>query len=160
MGPGGGWYVVAAGTHRCRPRIRLREVRMTGRTKRCLGMVTVAVVLLFLLSACSRTQLPQDTFNAAGPEARKINSLFWPVFWIAVGVFVLVEGLLVFALVKYRRRSDHDAPRQVHGNTRLEVFWTILPAALLAGIAVPTVITIFDVAKRPVGADVVHVKVT
>jgi cytochrome c oxidase subunit 2 len=115
-------------------------------------MVTVAVVLLFLLSACSRTQLPQDTFNAAGPEARKINSLFWPVFWIAVGVFFLVEGLLVFALVRFRRRPGAGIPKQVHGNRRLELTWTIIPALLLLGVAFPTVGTIFSLARKPAGA--------
>ncbi|MGH2674119.1 MAG: cytochrome c oxidase subunit II, partial [Actinomycetota bacterium] len=65
--------------------------------------------------------------------------------------FVLVEGLLVFAMIRFRRRSADDTPRQIHGNTRLEIMWTILPALLLAGVAVPTVGTIFDLASRPEG---------
>ncbi len=123
---------------------------MTGRTKRRLAMVAGA--LLLLLSACARVQMPQDTFNAAGPEARKINALFWPVFWIAVGVFVLVEGLLVFALARFRRRPGAPVPKQVHGNTRLEITWTIIPFVLLLSVAVPTVGAIFSLARKPPGA--------
>ena len=109
----------------------------------------ILLALVILLSACGRRVLPQDTFNSAGPEGHKINSLFWPVFWIAVGVFVLVEGLLVIALVRFRGRPGRGIPRQVHGNKRLEVTWTIIPAVILAGVAVPTIGTIFALAARP-----------
>src|SRR5207245_9697729 len=124
---------------------------MTVRTKRRLELAASAVLSVLLLSGCGRRVLPQDTFNAAGPEAHKINALFWPVFWIAVGVFVLVEGTLVFALARFRRRAGAPVPKQVHGNTRLEITWTIIPAILLLGVAVPTVGTLFSLARPPPG---------
>ena len=49
-------------------------------------------------------------------------------------------------------------PAQVHGNTRLEIAWTILPTLILAGVAVPTIATIWDLAARPTG-DVLEVNV-
>jgi cytochrome c oxidase subunit II len=125
---------------------------MTVRTTRRLAQAALAVVLVLLLSACGRQVLPQDTFNAAGPEAHKINALFWPVFWIAAGVFVLVEGLLVVALIRFRHRPGRGIPTQVHGNKRLEITWTIIPALILAGVAVPTVGTIFALAAKPAHA--------
>jgi cytochrome c oxidase subunit 2 len=130
---------------------------MTVRTTRRLARGAFAVVLLFLLSACGRRVLPQDTLNSAGPEGHKINSLFWPVFWIAVGVFVLVEGLLVVALVRFRARPGRGIPKQVHGNKRLEVTWTIIPAVLLAGVAIPTIGTIFSLAAKPAQALTINV---
>ncbi len=114
--------------------------------------------MALLLAAC-RQDYPYNSLNPAGPVADKQDELFTLVFWIAVGVFVLVEGLLVVALVRFRRRSADDTPKQVHGNTRLEMIWTVLPALLLAGVAVPTVGTIFDLAERPAG-EVVEVNVT
>src|SRR5919106_1335268 len=51
-------------------------------------------------------------------------------------------------MIRFRHRPGRE-PRQVHGNTRLEVAWTIVPAVLLAGVAVPTVATIFDLAGEP-----------
>jgi cytochrome c oxidase subunit 2 len=121
------------------------------------GALLAAVALL--AAACARNA-PQDSLSPAGPVARQSDDLFHLVFWIATAIFVLVEGLLVVAMVRFRRRSERDAPKQIHGNKRLEIAWTILPAALLAGIAVPTVIAIFDQAQRPVGATVLRVKVT
>ena len=105
-------------------------------------------VLAFILTACTN-EGPYNTFQPAGPVAEKQNDLYWLVFWIATAVFVLVEGALVYVMWRYRRRSADDTPTQIHGNTRLEVIWTIIPALILAGVAVPTVGTIFDLASAP-----------
>jgi cytochrome c oxidase subunit II len=110
-----------------------------------------AVVGLGLVLAGCASNAPQDTLKPAGPFSHKINTLFQPVFWIAVAVFVVVEGLIVFAVFRFREKSEHDAPRQVHGNTRLEITLTVLPALLLGVIAVPTVGTILDLARKPPG---------
>ena len=75
------------------------------------GAILVAG-LAFLLSACGRGK-PQNSLDPAGPYARKIDALFDPVFWIAVAVFVLVEGLLVVALVRFRHRPGNPVPRQI-----------------------------------------------
>ena len=54
--------------------------------------------------------------------------------------------------MKYRHRKGRETiPPQIHGHTRLEIAWTILPAVILAGVAVPTVATIFDLARKPAG---------
>ncbi len=104
-----------------------------------------------LLSACN-SNLPQDALTSEGPYARRVDSLFNWVFAIAVIVFFLVEGLLVYVLWKFRHRPGRGIPTQVHGNTRLEIAWTIAPAALLAVIAVPTIVTIFSLSATPPGA--------
>jgi cytochrome c oxidase subunit 2 len=131
-------------------------VKHARRSRRALWALLTLIGLVAV--ACAKNA-PQDALSPDGPVARQADNLFRPVFWIAVAIFVLVEGMLVYALIRFRRRSDRDAPKQIHGNQRLEIMWTILPAALLAGIAVPTVLAIFDVAARPVGAGVVNVKV-
>jgi cytochrome c oxidase subunit II len=110
-----------------------------------------------LLAACSRAT-PQSSLDPAGPIAQRQADLFFLVFWIATGVFVLVEGALVYALIKFRRRSADERPVQTHGNTRLEIAWTIVPALLLAGVAVPTIAGIFELA-RPVGGDDMRIEV-
>lgn len=113
--------------------------------------------LALLLAACTQ-DYPYNSLAPEGPVADKQAELYWLVFWIAVGVFVIVEGLLVYALYRFRRRGPDDTPRQIHGNTRLEILWTIIPALLLAGVAVPTVGTIFDLAQTP--TDALEVRVT
>lgn len=93
---------------------------------------------------------PLTTFDPAGPFSRQEDSLFWLVFWIATGVFVIVMGGLVFILFRFRdRHKDPDAkePKQTHGSPTLEVLWTVIPALILAGIAVPTVSSVFELTK-------------
>jgi cytochrome c oxidase subunit 2 len=116
--------------------------------------------IVLIVSACSGPDrlnldsvsgdLPQNALDPAGPEARKIDNLWWLVFWIATAIFVVVEAALLFTVFRFRRRkgADHEV-KQVHGNTRLEIVWTIIPAVLLAVVAVPTIATLFDLRAEP-----------
>ncbi|CAN5777352.1 cytochrome c oxidase subunit II [soil metagenome] len=90
---------------------------------------------------------PLNSLDPQGPFARTIDDLFWPVFWIAVGVFVVVQGGIIAALVLFRDRPGRKEPKQIHGNAKLEVLWTVIPALILAGIAVPTVRTVFELTE-------------
>jgi cytochrome c oxidase subunit II len=119
-----------------------------------LALFTGAVGVV--LAACTQDD-PYNSLAPAGPVADKQADLFFLVFWIAVGVFVVVEGLLVFAMLRFRRRSAEDVPKQVHGNSRLEIAWTIVPALLLAGVAVPTLGTLFDLSGCPEGSEQIEV---
>ena len=110
--------------------------------------VFLLVFLGILLIACYPGN-PQSTFDATGPVARSQLTLFWVIFWAAAFVFVVVEGILVYAAFKYRRKPGDGDPHQTHGNTKLEIGWTILPSIVLVFVAVPTVITIFDNANSP-----------
>jgi cytochrome c oxidase subunit 2 len=99
-----------------------------------------------------------NSFNPAGPEANRILQLSTPVFIIAGVIFLLVEALIVYAVWKFRDRGDTSEPKQIHGNTRLELLWTIIPALILAGIAIPTVKAVMDLTSRP--GDGLQVEVT
>jgi len=110
----------------------------------------LGVLALGLLLASCASNAQQDTLKPAGPYAREINNLFVPVFWIAAAVFFLVEGGILLIAIRYRRRKNRERmPVQTHGNTRLEIGWTILPALVIAGVMVPTVATIWSLAKAP-----------
>jgi cytochrome c oxidase subunit 2 len=111
----------------------------------------LATGLAVALGACA-PNAKQSTLTPHGSVAQQLNSLFFPVFWIAVGVFCLVTGLVAFCAVRFRARSEDEAPKQIHGNARLEITWIILPALLLAGIAIPTVKMVFDVNRYPANA--------
>ena len=123
------------------------------------GLV-LPTVLLVLLTGCSSSGLPQDALDPEGPFAQKVHDLAMPVFAIAGVVFVVVEGLILYAVMKYRRRSDDESPVQVHGNVRMELTWTVLPALVLVFVGIFTVLTIRDLDKVPEGPDVVEVTVT
>jgi cytochrome c oxidase subunit 2 len=101
-----------------------------------------------VLAACSGDQ---SALDPSGPYAQQPHDLIMPVFIIAAIVFVVVQGLIIYSVVKFRQREDDDGslPVQVHGNTRLEIAWTVVPALILAVIAVPTVAMIFDISDEP-----------
>ena len=67
-----------------------------------------------------------------------IDTLFVWIFWITTIIFVLVEGALVVFLIKYRDRRDGRRATFTHGNTRLEMAWTLAPAVILIVIALAT----------------------
>ena len=111
------------------------------------------------LAACDSTKYEQSTLNPQGDFARMVDHLFMTTVWWALLVFVLVEGALVFAILKYRGKPDDPEPQQIHGNTTVEIIWTVIPALILAMIAVPTVRTIFRTYELPTGRDVVTIEV-
>jgi cytochrome c oxidase subunit 2 len=65
-------------------------------------------------------------------QARAISNLYNIVFAIAVVIFVAVEGLIIWSILRYRRRpTDVDLPPQTHGNNLVEVLWTLIPTVIV-----------------------------
>ena len=130
-----------------------------GRPRRSalIGWALVAVATL-LLAGCANADLPMDTLSPEGPVARQQDQLWDIVYPIAVAVFVFVQAGLLVVMWRFRSRGDDTGiPHQLHGNTKLELLWTIIPALILAGIAVPTTRTIFALAGEPENAVQVRV---
>jgi len=118
----------------------------------------VVTILTLLVASCSST-LPQSSLNPKSVEAQQIDDLWILVLVIAVIVFVVVEGLLVIAIFRFRRRKNDDTePKQIHGNTALEIAWSIAPAVILAIVSVPMLVTLFDI-RSPAEGDVLVVNV-
>jgi len=125
---------------------------MTGRARLSFAKASALAIGLALFAAGCASNAPQDTFKPAGPQAKQIDDLAMPVFAIAVFVGIAVMVITLFVIRKFRMRKDDDGtefPAQVHGNFKAEIAWTIAPAVLLACVAVPTVFTVFDLAKKP-----------
>ena len=110
--------------------------------------IAVTLVLALALVACSG--YPNTTIGAHSDVGREIDSLTYLLLILGGIVFVFVEGLLVYILIKFRERPGDTTPAQTHGNTTLEVTWTMLPAVILAIIAVPSVRTIFRTQAKAV----------
>ena len=111
-------------------------------------VVAVAAIALAALPILLALVAPADLGGLAPrgeatQSGRAINELYWLVFGICAVVFVLVESALVLFALRFRRRAttpeDAEGP-QIHGNTRLEIIWTLVPAAILAAIAVIVVV--------------------
>ena len=110
------------------------------------------------LTACSNSQYPNSIFHDHTEFNRQVGHLFDILLWLGGFVFVFVETLLLYTIFKYRRKSENDRPKHVHGNTTLEILWTAIPAVILAIIAVPTVQTIFKTQAKA-SADALQVEV-
>ena len=112
-----------------------------------LALAALLIVTAVLLAGCGAFDSPQNTFSPEGEVASDQRDLFLLVMWPALVIMIGVLAACVYLLVRYRRRSDDEIPAQVHGNTRLELAWTIAPTILLIGIAVPTLIGVVDLGR-------------
>jgi cytochrome c oxidase subunit 2 len=98
-------------------------------------------VALLALTAC--VQNPNSVFHSRTEFNRDVSVLFKLILVMGTVVFIFTEALLLYAIWKFRAKPGAPRPEQTHGNTTLEILWTVIPAIVLAVIAVPTVQTIF-----------------
>lgn len=87
---------------------------------------------------------------AASHEAELVDGLFNSMMTVSVGLFLLVQGVLIFCMIRFRRRPGDlsDGP-SIHGNIPLEIVWTAIPAVIVLVISVYS----FDVYKALGGFD-------
>ncbi|HSM08697.1 MAG TPA: cytochrome c oxidase subunit II [Gemmatimonadota bacterium] len=132
--------------------------------RRRVGAVALALSALVLVSACGGP-FPQSAMDPASDMATRLQDLFAGILWWAIGVFVIVEGALLVGIFKYRDRrvgpadGERAEPRHMHGNTLLELAWTLAPALVLVFIAVPTMTTIWDVDRLTTDPDALTIEV-
>ena len=127
--------------------VRSREARANVRQMVAIGaIVSVLGIALGLLIDWFPVQ--------ASGEAKHIDTL-WDVLVIAsVPVFVLVQTIVLYSVWKFRMRPGEeliDGP-PIHGNTRLEVWWTAIPAALLVGLCSYAYVVLHDIEKAAASA--------
>jgi cytochrome c oxidase subunit II len=102
-------------------------------------VVVAAVAVIVLLAAGITPQRAWDSFFPVGgatpvtDRSQSTKSLYDIVFYIAVVIFFLVEGLIVYSAFRYRRKpGDDELPPQIHGNNVVEIIWTVIPTAIVA----------------------------
>jgi cytochrome c oxidase subunit 2 len=98
------------------------------------------------------TTYDSSPLHPAGPVDEHIQSVYTPIFWASVVLFVFVAGLIVFSALRFRRRSDDEMPSQIHGNNRLEIAWTIVPFGILFSLFIVTAVNMNFITKAPEGA--------
>jgi len=113
-----------------------------------LPALAVALAAAAAASAANGGFSPQ---HAHSPNVHHTNTAYWVIFAFTSVIFVVVEGALVTFIWKYRTRGrgrDADG-QQVHGNTRLELIWTVIPVVILAIIGVFIFIQLPKIADVP-----------
>ena len=92
-------------------------------------LLLIAVVAVVFLTGAGSVLYPPPP---ATDQAREISGLYDIVFAIAVAIFVAVEGLIVWSIIRYRRKpTDTELPPQTHGNNFVEVLWTLIPTVIV-----------------------------
>ena len=124
---------------------RLRSV-----LPRLLPALLLLALLAVLATGCiGDTDTPQNTLNPVGEVAKQQRDVFFYAMWPALVVMIFVEGAIVMMLIRFRRRKDDRIPRQIHGNTRLEIAWSILPAILILIPGAFMLPVLFEIGREP-----------
>jgi cytochrome c oxidase subunit II len=119
----------------------------TRRRRLLVALATAALTALLLAPTAFADVFTPE--SGGSPNADKIDSLYKIILYVGIVIFIVVEGALIWALVKYRARKDGPAPQQIHGNTPLELGWTIGAAVILVVLAVVTFIFLPDIQNPP-----------
>jgi cytochrome c oxidase subunit 2 len=127
--------------------------------RRLLLAVPLAVAAL---SSPSSAAAQSWAVAPASDGAEQISQLFWFTLVLATIVFILVEGLLIYSSLRFRRRTPLPSvePPQIHGNTRLEVMWAAVPALILVGLFGITVTRLGELSQIPSDPSILHISVT
>jgi cytochrome c oxidase subunit 2 len=117
--------------------------------RRLLLAALAAAVLAALLIAPSALA---DTFtpeSGGSPNADDIDTLYKITLYVAIVIFLIVEGTLIWSLVRFRHRRSRPDGAQIRGNTPLEVGWTLAAALILVVLAVVTFVYLDDIENPP-----------
>jgi len=94
----------------------------------------VVILLAVLVPLVVYAKIGESLFPPASAtiQAEKTRGLYDIVFALAVAIFVAVEGLIIWSVIRYRRKpTDVDLPAQTHGNTLIEIIWTLIPTIIV-----------------------------
>jgi cytochrome c oxidase subunit 2 len=115
-----------------------------------LALLALAAGLVALLAFAPGALADAFTPESGGsPNADDIDSLYKIVLYVGILMFLIVEGTLIWALVRHRARRGGPEPAQIRGNTPLELGWTIGAALILVVLTVVTFVYLGDIQKPP-----------
>jgi cytochrome c oxidase subunit 2 len=110
----------------------------------------VAVALLAILIAAPAALGDPFTPESGGSQnANDIDTLFKITLYIGIVIFLIVEGTLIWALLRYRGRRSAPEAAQIRGNTPLELGWTMAAALILVALTVVTFLYLDDIENPP-----------
>ena len=90
--------------------------------------------------------------------SRKIYDLHMLILWICVVIAVVVFGVMIYSLVKFRRSKGAQPDTTLLHSTKVEIIWTVIPIAILVGMAVPIAKTLIEI--EDMGEVDLNIKVT
>ena len=106
----------------------------------------VLALLVFAPGAAADAFTPE---SGGSPNADDIDSLYKIILYVGILIFLIVEGTLIWALVRHRERRGGPEPAQIRGNTPLELGWTVGAALILVVLGAVTFAFLADIENPP-----------
>jgi len=121
----------------------------------------ILVAMLCFGSPLAAKEPQTSIFSPRSAPAHSISSLSYFTLAITGLIFVVVAGLLLYAIIRFRRRSTDDGsePPQIFGSTQIELSWTIIPVLIVIVIFLTTARVTFDIQDAPKPKSAVDVTV-
>jgi cytochrome c oxidase subunit II len=121
----------------------------SGTPRRLLLCALAAALLAFLIAAPAALGDPFTPESGGSQNADDIDTLYKITLYVGLVIFLIVEGTLIWALVKYRGRRAAPEAAQIRGNTPLELGWTMAAALILVVLTVVTFLYLDDIENPP-----------
>jgi cytochrome c oxidase subunit 2 len=139
-----------------------RRVRWCGVPEReSTGALALLAGVLVATRASAQPGSIPSIFQPLSPPAHEIHSLSLLLFGICGAIFVIVAGLLIYSIVRFRARpGDVDRePPQVYGSNQIELAWTVIPTLIVFVLFLVTTRTLIAIENATPPADALHVRV-
>jgi cytochrome c oxidase subunit 2 len=121
-------------------------------TASAIAATPIAAATAFAADVVQRSSI----FDPVSAPADAVVDVARLVLGVTAGILAVVGGLLIFSIVRYRRRRDDDGsePPQVYGSDQIELAWTVIPTVIVFALGIVTARTVYDVqaATKPPGA--------
>jgi cytochrome c oxidase subunit 2 len=113
-------------------------------------LAALGALLLVVLAAAPAVMADPITPESGGsPNADDIDTLYKVVLYVAIVIFLIVEGTLIWSLVRFRARRGGPEAAQIRGNTPLELGWTVAAALILVVLTAVVFVYLGDINNPP-----------
>jgi cytochrome c oxidase subunit II len=120
-----------------------------GRKRRLIWLALVAACALLLVIAPTALGDAMTPESGGSGNANDIDTLYKITLYIAIVIFLIVEGTLIWSIVRFRARRGGPQPAQIRGNTPLELGWTVGAALILVVLTVVTFLYLDNIKNPP-----------
>ena len=114
------------------------------------GFLILLLAIVTVVAALTVFQLPE----AISEQGRRTTVLYQATLVISFVVFFVVTAGIIWAVFRYRRRSSDELPEQIHGSSKLELTWTVIPVVILVALFIPSLLLVIDLKTPPAEAEV------
>ena len=122
------------------------------------GLQAAAISLFSVLASVAHADWGLNMTEGVTILSKKIYSLHMLILWVCVALAVVVFGVMIYSLIKFRKSQGAVADKTLVHSTKVEIVWTIIPIMILVGIAVPIAKTLIEI--EDMGHVDVNIKVT